>query len=119
MSTKRETRDYLEDILQSIIDIQDFIDGMTLDQFSADRKTINAVVRSLEIIGEATKKIPPEIRSRQPSLPWAEMAAMRNKLIHEYFGVDLEIVWETVKNDLLPLEGAIRTLINDQKTGQP
>lgn len=111
MSPKREVRDYLNDILQSIADIRDFIAGMSYDRFTADRKTIHAVVRSLEIIGEATKKIPQEIRLLHPDLPWSEIAAMRDKLIHEYFGVDLEIVWETAQNDLSPLESAIRKVL--------
>jgi uncharacterized protein with HEPN domain len=113
MSSKREIKDYLQDILQSIIDIRDFTAGMTSEQFLADRKTIHAVIRSLEIIGEATKKIPSEIRRQRPDLPWIEIAAMRDKLIHEYFGVDLEIVWETVTHDLAPLEEALRNLLVD------
>lgn len=108
MSHKRDVRDYLEDILQSITDIRMFIGDITFDQFCSDRKTINAVVRSLEIIGEATKKIPEEIRRLHTDLPWSEIAAMRDKLIHEYFGIDLEIVWETVKEDLGPLESAMQ-----------
>ena len=113
MSPKREVRDYLHDILQSIADIQTFITDMPFTQFAADRKTINAVVRSLEIIGEATKNIPAELRGLHPYLPWSEIAAMRDKLIHEYFGIDLEIVWETVRNDLAPLEGAIQKVLEE------
>jgi uncharacterized protein with HEPN domain len=113
MSTRREVRDYLDDILQSIVDIGDFTEGMDFNRFASDRKTIHAVVRSLEIIGEATKKIPPEIRNRQPGLPWNEIGAMRNKLIHEYFGVDLEIVWETINQDLSLLESAVREILKD------
>lgn len=115
MSPKREVRDYLNDILQSIADIRLFAAGMSFEQFCSDRKTVNAVVRSLEIIGEATKKIPADIRTRYPDLPWIEIAAMRDKLIHEYFGVDLEIVWETVRNDLAPLESAIQKVLEDMQ----
>ena len=113
MSPKREVRDYLNDILQSIADSRLFISGMSYDRFCADRKTVNAVVRSLEIIGEATKNIPADIRAKNPELPWIEIAGMRDKLIHEYFGVDLEIVWETVRNDLAPLEIAIRKVLEE------
>jgi len=77
---------------------------MNYEDFEADRKTINAVIRSLEIICEAAKKIPTEVRVRYPQIPWNEIAGMRDKLIHEYFGVDLEIVWETIQSDLTDLE---------------
>jgi uncharacterized protein with HEPN domain len=110
MSTEREVRDYIDDILQAITDIREFTDGMDFNQFASDRKTVQAVIRSLEIIGEATKKIPQEIRGRQPGLPWNEIGAMRNKLIHEYFGVDLEIVWETINQDLSLLESAVQDI---------
>ena len=80
---------------------------MTYKKFTEHRKTINAVIRSLEIIGEATKKIPPDIRNKYPLVPWKEIAGMRDKLIHEYFGVDLSIVWETIQHDLAGLENAL------------
>ncbi len=117
MSPKREVRDYLNDILSSIADIRLFTSGMTFPQFTSDRKTVNAVIRALEIIGEATKKIPADIREGHPDLPWSEIAAMRDKLIHEYFGVDLEIVWETVQSDLNPLEKALQVVL--EKIGRP
>lgn len=113
MSPKREVRDYLNDILESLADIRNFVAGMSFDQFTDDRRTVNAVVRSLEIIGEATKKIPSDIRALNPELPWSEIAAMRDKLIHEYFGVDLEIVWETVQSDLAPLESVILKVLEE------
>ncbi|AMV71550.1 hypothetical protein DBW_1176 [Desulfuromonas sp. DDH964] len=112
MSIKREVRDYLEDILQSVQDIREFVAGMDFPQFHSDRKTFHAVVRSLEIIGEAARKIPDEMRDRHPGLPWREMGAMRNKLIHECFGVDPEIVWETIQQDLNLLEGTVRDLLD-------
>lgn len=95
MKEKRDVVDYLEDILEAMEKAQQFIAGMGLDTFSKDAKTHFAVFRALEIIGEATKQIPPAVRRRHPSLPWKRMAGMRDRLIHGYFGVDLEIVWET------------------------
>jgi uncharacterized protein with HEPN domain len=74
---------------------------------------VNAVVRSLEVIGEATGKIPNEVRMKYPHVPWEEITGMRNRLIHEYFGVDLDIVWQTIQEDLTPLEAAIKTMLNE------
>jgi uncharacterized protein with HEPN domain len=93
MSDERTILDYLEDIAGAISDIRSFMEGMSADEFMVDKKTVNAVVRSLEIIGEATGKIPKDIRERYRNVPWEEMIGMRNRLIHEYFGVDLDIVW--------------------------
>jgi len=104
LSTNRDIRDYIFDIRDSINDIRSFVLNMNYEDFEADRKTVNAVIRSLEIIGEAAKKIPTEVRVQYPQIPWNEIAGMRDKLIHEYFGVDLEIVWETIQSDLTDLE---------------
>jgi len=107
----RDYLDYLQDILDSLNDIDNFISGMGQDAFLSDRKTINAVVRSLEIMGEATKKIPESMKKAQPDVPWKRMAGMRDKLIHEYSGVDLEVLWKTVTEDLPPLRSSIQKLI--------
>jgi uncharacterized protein with HEPN domain len=107
MSIKRDITDFISDIYDSICDIRLFIQAMTYEEFIEDRKTINAVIKSLEIIGEATKKIPPNIRENYPIVPWKEIAGMRDKLIHEYFGVGLSIIWETIKCDFVDLESAI------------
>lgn len=88
---KRVYTDHIQDILDSIQDIEDFIRGMTFDEFKKDRKTINAVVRSIEIIGEASKKIPKNLRDRCPEVPWKKMSGMRDKLIHAYF----ELIWKS------------------------
>lgn len=113
MSEERLIQDYLNDILESIADIREFVAGMDLDAFIADRKTNKAVIRSLEVIGEAVSKIPDDIRSRYPDIPWQEMTGMRNRLIHEYFGVDLSIVWRTIEEDLKPLETDISKINSD------
>lgn len=101
--TDRDHSDYLNDILASIHEAIEFTSEMTFEEFSGDRKTINAVIRSLEVLGEASRKIPDYIKAEAPEVPWKRMAGMRNKLIHEYFGVDLEIVWAVIKEELPPL----------------
>lgn len=116
MKEKRDPSDYLRDVLDAIDKIAQFTRGMNSEQFAGDDKTQFAVVRAMEIVGEATKQIPKTVRSRHPQVPWTKMAGMRDKLIHGYFGVDLEIVWETA-TQLIPtlkpliskaLEGEIR-----------
>lgn len=107
----REYLDYLDDILEETQNIKDFIKGVSREDFLENRKTINAVIRSLEVIGEASKKIPDEIKAKNPAIPWREMAGMRDKLIHEYFGVDLDIVWVVASEEIPPLEEKIDKII--------
>ena len=109
----RTYRDYVEDIFASIGEIASFIEGMTKNDFLGDRKTINAVIRSFEVIGEATKKIPGAIKKKHPAIPWKKMAGMRDKMIHEYFGVDLDILWQTAKEDIPKLRDPIEQLRGD------
>jgi uncharacterized protein with HEPN domain len=105
--------EYLEDILDAIAKIRQFIGEMDYDAFSKDEKTSFAVVRALEIIGEASKHIPEEVRTFHSDLPWREMAGIRDKLIHDYFGVNLSVVWKTVKQDLPALEPQIRSILEE------
>ncbi len=91
---KRAWRDYVADILTAVQEVKDFTRGMGYEHFAADRKTVNAVVRSLEVMGEATKRIPEDVRQRYPDVRWKRMTGMHDKLIHEHSGVELEIVWE-------------------------
>lgn len=107
---KRDYRDYLRDMLEAIQDITDFITGMDFETFTKDKKTINAVVRSIEVIGEAATKIPQPLQNRYPHIPWKKMAAMRNKLIHEYFGIDLEILWKVANEDIPSLKSPLEAM---------
>jgi uncharacterized protein with HEPN domain len=91
---------YLKDILAAIESIEGFIARMDLDTFQDDDKTNSAVMRKLEIIGEAVNQIPDEIRQEYAQIPWKEMAGMRDKLIHFYFGVDYHLVWKTITERL-------------------
>jgi uncharacterized protein with HEPN domain len=109
--SERTITDFLKDILENIHNAVEFIGTMTFEQFLDDKRTAFAVVRCLEIIGEATKNIPHEIRSSNPDIPWKEFAGMRDRIIHGYWGVDYRIVWGTVKEDLealvIPLQNVI------------
>ncbi len=109
---KRIFLDYLEDILTAIDEINDFTRGYTAATFTDDRKTINAVIRSLEVIGEAARQIPEEVRRQTPGIPWKYMAGMRDKLIHHYFGIDLEIVWKVSREELPALRPEIIHLLD-------
>jgi uncharacterized protein with HEPN domain len=111
---KRDYRDYLHDILNAIVDIESFIKNMNYDEFLNDRKTINAVIRSIEVIGEAAKKIPESMRKKTPLIPWKKMAGMRDKMIHEYFGIDYQIVWKTAIAVLPGLKDKITELIDQE-----
>lgn len=114
MRNGRLSIDYLEDILDAITKSQRFVHGMGKEQFLQDDKTAFAVIRALEIIGEAAKKIPEGTRCKYPDLPWREMAGMRDKLIHDYIGVNLEVVWKTVFEDLPALEQNLRKAISSE-----
>ena len=109
--TKRDYRDYLQDMLDSINEIEDFVGDLSFEEFRRDRKTINAVVRSIEVLGEASKRIPIALRAKHGEVPWRKMAGMRDKLIHEYSGVDVEILWKTAKDDIPPLKQLIQNVL--------
>ena len=104
----------IADILQCITKILRYTKGYSFDDFQADEKTIDSVLRNLEIIGEAARHVPTEIRAKHPELPWAEMLTMRNIVIHEYHGVNLSIIWQTVKEDLPPLVSHLKRILQEE-----
>ena len=97
---KKEFLDYLEDILDAMVKAGTFVKDLDYEHFAADTKTNFAVTRALEIIGEAAKKVPRSVRIRYPEVPWKDMGGMRDKLIHEYWGINLITVWKTVKEEI-------------------
>ena len=116
----RHYADFLQDIHDATAKALGFLAGMSLSEFAADDKTAYAVIRALEIIGEAAKRIPAEVRQRYSQLPWRAMAGMRDKLIHDYVTVDVEVVWKTVREDLPPLLPLLQAVLEDAgKTTAP
>lgn len=110
---KRVYQDYIHDILATAQDIMEFVEGMGFEDFKNDKKTIYAVIRGIEVIAEAAKKIPKSIKDKHSAIPWKDMAGMRDKLIHEYFGVDIAVLWKTVEQDLPLLRSLISGAIAD------
>lgn len=104
---KRTYRMFFEDIHDSIRKVRKYTDEMPFSDFTHDEKTIDAVVRNLEILGEASKNIPEDLRKKHPNIPWKQMMGLRNLVAHEYFGIDYEILWQIVKKDIPKLEPLI------------
>ncbi|MCP4401302.1 MAG: DUF86 domain-containing protein [bacterium] len=102
---------FLKDIGEAIRRIQEYTENLEYETFLADTKTQDAVVRNLEIIGEATKQLSESIRQQAPHIPWRNIARMRDKLIHHYFGVNLDIVWQVIHDDLTELLTAIYRIL--------
>jgi len=106
----RDINLYIDDMLESISRIRDYVLGMSFDEFIADLKTQDAVLRNLEIIGEAAGKLPSDITDDTSQIEWRKIKALRNLLAHEYFGVNVDIVWDVVQNKLAELEVACRNI---------
>jgi uncharacterized protein with HEPN domain len=112
MSTRRWS-ERVEDILDAIDEVETFVSGMELETFRADFKTVRAVELNLIIIGEAASRIPDDIQTAYPDIPWSFMKAMRNRLVHAYFNVDRRILWDTVQDDLPPLKAALQMIASN------
>ena len=109
----RDPKLYLKDILTSAKYILEFVQGYDLDRFDRDEKTISAVIRKFEIIGEATKQVPEEIKKNYPDIPWKTMAGMRDVLIHGYFTVDTSIVWSTIHSNIPKVIAQVEQILTD------
>lgn len=116
---ERLDSDYLEDILLNVYKAIAFTRSMDFDAFVKDEKTVYAVIRALEIIGEAAGRIPADFCNKHPELPWKTMKGMRNILIHAYFGVDYQTIWLTIRNDLPGLIPPLEKMLPDVRDRQP
>jgi uncharacterized protein with HEPN domain len=113
--SKRKPDVYLQDILESIEHIQKFLDGVSEDEFYENVEKQDAVLRRLEIIGEAVKHLPEEIRENHPDIPWRQIAGMRDIIIHEYFGITLDMVWVVATEDILDLKSKVEEIIESNQ----
>jgi len=115
MDNKRNLLLYLEDILESIKSIEDYIKDTSEHEFLDNQEKQDAVIRRLEIIGEAVKKVPEEIRQKYPSVPWRQIAGMRDVVIHEYFGVSVSLIYKTITSDLFRLKETVTAIIQNEQ----
>jgi uncharacterized protein with HEPN domain len=107
--------DYLRDMLENAVRAMQFTEGLNFEAFKKDEKTVYAVIRAVEIIGEATRNIPEDIRKKYPQIPWRDAADMRNKLVHRYFGINIEVIWQTINEDLPMLMDALQEIIRREE----
>jgi uncharacterized protein with HEPN domain len=105
--SKRPVDLLLDDICEALDRIEQYISGLSFDGFSKDNKSIDAVVRNLEIIGEASNRLPADFKKSHSQIQWAKVVGLRHRIVHEYFGIDLQIVWQILQKDLPSLRKAI------------
>lgn len=113
MSAKRVYTDYLQDIVDYAEKAMRFVRGVSFDDFGDNEEKVFAVVKMLEIIGEAARHLPKSVREKYTNIPWKQVTGMRDKMTHEYFSVDLEVVWRTVHDDLPPLRDTAKKILED------
>ncbi len=111
----RDTLLYLSDMLQSAERILLYANGLTQDQFAHDMKTLDAIIRNLQIIGEAANRVPKEVQQKYPIIAWREIIGFRNVIVHSYFGIDTDLVWEIVKRDVPQLIQQLKRVIKSEK----
>ena len=109
----KDYKAYISHILESIILIEQYTENISFEAFEKDRKTIDAVIRNFEIIGEASNKLPDEFRKKYPEVPWRSIIGLRNVLIHDYLGVDIEAVWGNLKQELPHLKEQMKSILEN------
>jgi len=109
----RDDRLYLQHILEAISKIEEYLSGVNTPSFQESEMVQDAVIRQIQVIGEAAKRVSPELADSHPNVPWRDMAGMRDKLVHDYFGVDVNMVWVTAKEDLPELQREISAILDD------
>jgi uncharacterized protein with HEPN domain len=109
--SKRSPQLLLEDIIESAKKILTYTDGLSYEQFLADGRTVDAVIRNFEIIGEAANRLPEEIRDQYPNIDWHRIRGFRNRIVHDYMGIDYNIVWLIKENFLQPMIGEITKIL--------
>lgn len=115
----RDYKVFLQDVMDAIANVAEFVGPMTRHDFETDKKTLHAVVRNLEVIGEAIKSVPSEVRIQHPQVPWQRIAGLRDILIHHYFEIDIDIVWDIVQNKLPELKRQLQMILGEPAEAPP
>ncbi|HUT71488.1 MAG TPA: DUF86 domain-containing protein [Desulfatiglandales bacterium] len=110
---KRDHQIFVKDIIAAIKAIEQFVEGLSLSEFKDDDRTSSAVIRKFEIIGEAAKHIPESVKGTYPDVPWKRMAGMRDRLIHGYFGIDYQLVWDAIQLELPELKPRLKKILTE------